>query len=183
MAKKRASKRGRGRTAKLDDPRNRAKLLKTIVETGLLKHSCRAIGLTYQAFQNYRNTHREFADLVEEAEEQSVDDLEVEAHKRARNGSDTLIKFLLACKRPEKYSQRQQVSHSGSVGHDIRIVEDMNWYGNAANNLPSNAASSSDGGAIEPGPVQGSGLRPAVGEDSNGTSGSGEGTRAEEGDV
>ena len=93
------------------------------------------------------------------------------------NGSDTLAKFLLAVGKPEKYSQRQQVEHRGSVNidHEIRIgvIEDDGWYGNKAHSQAAARLAASDPGAALPGPVQGGSVRPAVGQNGHGSNGHG----------
>lgn len=145
-------------------------------------HSCRVVGISYPTLQTYRHAHPEFDELVKEAEEQSIDELEVEAHRRARAGSDTLLKLLLASKRPEKYSQRSQVEHTGNLGHEIRIVEDAGWFGNAADNDLAEGHEASASGDSVAGTHEALGVRPTMGEDDNGPAVLPEGARTKEGD-
>jgi len=47
--------------------------------------------------------------------EDAVDVLEAVARRRAVQGSDTLLIFLLKAARPAKYRERHQVEHSGRL--------------------------------------------------------------------
>lgn len=57
----------------------------------------------------------EFAALVEQAKEVSIDNLEREAHRRAMKGSDRLLEFLLVNRAPEKYQSTRKVELSGHL--------------------------------------------------------------------
>ncbi len=59
---------------------------------------------------------------MQEALDQSVEDLEAEARRRAREGSDVLLIFLLKANRPEKYRERHEVRHTG--GTTVQIIEE-----------------------------------------------------------
>ena len=57
----------------------------------------------------------EFAALVEQAKEVSIDNLEREAHRRAMRGSDRLLEFLLVNRAPEKYQRVQNINLAGHL--------------------------------------------------------------------
>src|SRR3954452_5071261 len=59
----------------------------------------------YQA----RQRDEEFAVAWRDLEEQAIEVLEAEAYRRAFNGSDKLMVFLLGARRPEVYRNRGQV--------------------------------------------------------------------------
>ena len=54
----------------------------------------------------------EFKAQANEAKESVVDDLEQEAIKRAKDGSDTLLMFLLKGNKPEKYKERREQTNT-----------------------------------------------------------------------
>lgn len=60
-----------------------------------------------------RDRDPKFREAWEDALEHGSDRLEDIAHRRARNGSDTLLIFLLKARRPDKYRERSAVEHSG----------------------------------------------------------------------
>lgn len=57
----------------------------------------------------------EFAALVEQAKEVSIDNLEREAHRRAMRGSDRLLEFLLVNRAPEEFQSTRKVELSGHL--------------------------------------------------------------------
>jgi hypothetical protein len=63
-----------------------------------------------------------FAQAWRDALDIGVDALEDEARRRAFDGSDTLLIFLLKGHRPERYRERQHVQQDGSQQQRIEIV-------------------------------------------------------------
>jgi hypothetical protein len=92
--------------------------------------------------------------------------------------SDTLLIFLLKGILPEKYRERYEAHVTADVSHSgtVRIVEDTDWYGNSDRITPEAIAASSAGVDVA-GPVQGVGVRKAVGQNGNGATSNGKGTR------
>ena len=111
----------------------RPKLLKALAETGNITDACRRAGITRDTFYRHRHEDPAFAAAAADALEVAVDNLELEARRRAEKGcekpvfykgreiariteySDTLLIFLLKAHRPEKYRERYDVSHGGEL--------------------------------------------------------------------
>jgi hypothetical protein len=87
-------------------------------QTGNVAASCRAAGITVQAFYKNYNTDDEFAARAEEAKEQSIAILELDLRKRA-GSSDVLLMFLLKSLRPDVYRERHEIQTK--VMHDYII--------------------------------------------------------------
>jgi uncharacterized protein YbjQ (UPF0145 family) len=114
-----------------------------------------------------------YAQAFREAHEQAIEELEAEADRRAKKGSDLLLIFRLKALRPEMYRERYESKVSADVKVEsttIRVLEDKDWYGNA-NRLatPGDGASATD--HLVAGAVQGAGVRPALGQNGNGHAG------------
>ena len=73
--------------------------------------ACRKVGLSRQTWYAWKGEDEKFAEDVGHAEESVADSLEEEAIRRARDGSDTLLIFLLKGLRPHRYKDRYE--HSG----------------------------------------------------------------------
>lgn len=102
--------------------------LYTLSETGNVTYSAEVAGITRQTAYEHRNINEAFSALWDDAIEQSVDALELEARRRAKEGvkkpvfwqgqeiatvaehSDTLLIFLLKAHRPKKYRENRQYS-------------------------------------------------------------------------
>lgn len=102
-------------------------------ERGNVSVACRAVGVARVTAYEHKNTDRTFAELWEEAMQNYADSLELEADRRAVEGtvkpifykgerisevreySDTLLIFRLKAIRPDQYRDRSQVDHSGSI--------------------------------------------------------------------
>ena len=103
--------------------------LHVYAQTGNVAASCRAAGITQQAF--YKNYHLddEFAQRAEEAKEQSIAILELDLRKRSGH-SDVLLMFLLKSLRPDVYRERHEIQTK--VVHDYVIdisrPKDTNHY-------------------------------------------------------
>lgn len=57
----------------------------------------------------------EYREAFEEAKNRGVEDLEDEARRRAKKGSDVLLIFLLKAARPHIYREKIDHAHSGTV--------------------------------------------------------------------
>lgn len=73
-----------------------------------------------------RQEDAEFRAKWEEALTLALDDLEAEAHKRAKDGSDQLLMFLLKSKRPRRFdrskTQEVDVNVGGQEDNPVRVV-------------------------------------------------------------
>jgi hypothetical protein len=70
----------------IKDPTIKAKFLKVLAETGLLKFASTACGVVYQQVRKEIRENAEFAEEVAEAQEEYNDTLEMEIHRRAVDG-------------------------------------------------------------------------------------------------
>lgn len=163
----------RGAKVKLSDPRRREKLLRALRDCGNLKVASRAAGISFMTLNTYRKSHPQFAQEVEEAVSDSIDALEAVAYKKAKRGDGPMLRFMLATQRPEKYALKHRLEHSGRIdGHvNIQVVEDEDWYGIRAASLVAESDAAPSGSAPESGALQGSGVRPAVGQNGHRSNG------------
>lgn len=115
--------------------------LKTLAMSGVVTTACRKAKISRQTAYKTREEDAGFAMAWEEALDAAADGMEEEAHRRAvvgvlkpifqggkkvgsiREYSDTLLIFRLKAVRPEKYRERTDVQHSGTV--EIEYVN--NW--------------------------------------------------------
>lgn len=87
----------------------KAKALVKYRELGTVQAACRAVGIGRRTWYNWKRDDPAFAALVAEADEDVTDELEEEAHKRAKDSSDTLLIFLLKAKRRAIYGDKQTI--------------------------------------------------------------------------
>lgn len=111
--------------------------LRALEQTGNVSASCRAAGISRETAYHWKNRDtsvgRRFAERWEKALEEATDRLELEARRRAfgvdkpvfyqgeridtvKEYSDTLLIFLLKAHRPERFSERFRMEHSGPDG-------------------------------------------------------------------
>jgi hypothetical protein len=191
VAKRKKAKRKAGRQPKLRTPASRQKFLALLRRKGgYVEATCRAFGIVPGTLYNEQNSDPEFKAQVKAVAAECFEDLEATAYERAMKGSDSLMRFLLAVGNPRKYAIRHQMEHAGEiiVNHDVQIaiVEDPAWYGRPIPRLDDHSAAgspASDSNPALPGPVQGSGVRPPVGQNGSGLNGHHPGPRPEAGDV
>jgi hypothetical protein len=116
----------------------REKFLTELRQTGNVTASCEAAFVDRHAAYSERRRNQEFAAAWEEALEIAIERMEREAHRRAVDGtvepvfgrvdkyqdgqigtirrySDTLLIFLLKAHRPDRYRERYDLHHSGSI--------------------------------------------------------------------
>jgi hypothetical protein len=84
----------------------RPQFLAALRNSGNIRASCQAAGVSRQVVYDHRRRSAEFRQQWDEALEDAIDVLEAEARRRAMQSSDTLLIFLLKAHRPEKYSER-----------------------------------------------------------------------------
>lgn len=80
-----------------------------------IEHTCRAAGIAYQTFVNWRRNDPEFAAAVEEAERMPIATIERGMLRRCADGKadSTLTIFVMKNRMPEKYGER--------VKHEVEI--------------------------------------------------------------
>ena len=76
-------------------------------------NAARYAGVDRRTIYRWRDKDPEFAKAWREAREGLVEDLEMEAYKRAFKGNDRLLMFLLRSYKPVTYGQGQQQGKSG----------------------------------------------------------------------
>ena len=115
-------------------PKTQAAFLAALGSSANVRHACRVVGLGPTTVYKYRGRDPAFAQRWDEAMELAMDTvLEPEAIRRAVEGwemgvyyqgqkvgvetqySDTLLIFLLKGWRPDKYKDRREVLHAGSL--------------------------------------------------------------------
>jgi hypothetical protein len=82
-----------------------------------VKGACQAAKVGRTTWYDWIERDPAFGRRVVEMSEEVTDELEEEAIKRAKSGSDTLIIFLLKSKRPQQYRERQEIT---LVSSDVR---------------------------------------------------------------
>ena len=104
--------------------------------------SCRYIGYDRSTVRVWKEKIPEFAAAWADAEADAIDRLEREAWRRAVDGydepvvhqgvvvdsfkkySDKMLEILLKGHKPEKYVERKQIEHSGSIGLEGLVAPD-----------------------------------------------------------
>lgn len=77
--------------------------------------AARSAGHRLQVFKKLAQEDENFRRDWEDAEATGTDYLEDVARKRAVRSSDQLLTTLLKARRPDKYRERSQVEHAGSI--------------------------------------------------------------------
>ena len=86
-----------------------------------VQNAANVAGVARGTVYRWKQESKDFASAWDEALDSGVDRLEDEAYRRAMDGSDTLLIFLLKSKRPKVYSEKQRLEHSGPDGGAIQI--------------------------------------------------------------
>lgn len=153
---------GTKRTAKKrSKPDWAPRFLVKLAATANIRAACKAASIGKTAVYKRRDSDPEFAQAMAEALDDACDDLELEARRRAKDGtqkpvyfkgeqcgviheySDTLMIFLLKAHRPEKFRERVKVEHGGEGGgpiphkheHAIPTAERLAPYADAFRDL------------------------------------------------
>jgi len=80
-----------------------------------------AAGARRAAMYGWRKEDPVFAGAWDDAIEAGTDKLEDEARRRALNGSDPLLMFMLKARRPAKYRERSVHEHTGPAGGPVQV--------------------------------------------------------------
>jgi hypothetical protein len=89
------------------------RFLQVLGEGATVAEACRAAGMSRSTAYDRRDRDEQFRHAWADAVEAGTEALEAEARRRAMEGSDTLMIFLLKARRPEIYRERQEVRHTG----------------------------------------------------------------------
>jgi hypothetical protein len=86
-----------------------------VLRSATVSDAARAAGVGRSTVYDRRDRDAEFRQAWDDVVEQSVEELELEARKRAMEGSDQLLMFLLRARRPKVFSERYRVEHAGRI--------------------------------------------------------------------
>ena len=86
--------------------------LEALQHSGMVTQAVKAAGISRRTAYARKARDAGFATAWEEAVDVATEQLEAEAVRRAIDGSDTLMIFLLKARRPEVYVERHQVRHA-----------------------------------------------------------------------
>jgi len=99
----------------------RTKFLEALSEGMSIANAAGAAGAGRGAMYIWRREDPLFAADWDEAVEVGTDLLEDEARRRAMNGSDQVLMFLLKARRPQQYKDRAMHEHVGAAGGAVQI--------------------------------------------------------------
>jgi len=118
---------------------DRDEWLQAFRDLGMVSKACEAIGISRQTAYVERQRNEDFAIAWADVEEETTEEMEREAYRRAVEGveepmvsagvhvtsvrkySDRLLEFMLKARRPEKYRDRVDVKHSGTVERRVKV--------------------------------------------------------------
>ncbi len=109
------SKGGRGK--KRTDWQDR--FITAFAETGIVVDAAKAVGVGRSLVYAERDRNPDFKARWDAIEEWTTEELEQVAKRRARDGSDLLMIFLLKARRPAIYRENVKIEHGGKVSHEI----------------------------------------------------------------
>lgn len=92
-----------------------AGFLEAFAHTGTVKGACAVAGIDRSTAYRERHRNETFALAWHAVEEDATDELELEAYRRAINGSDLLLIFLLKARKSDMYRDNVRVEQ------DIKI--------------------------------------------------------------
>lgn len=102
--------------------------LELLANGDTVKHACATLKIGRRTIYDQRERDPEFAQAWELALDTGIEELEQEAKRRALDGSDRLLEFLLRAKRPEVYRENYRVEHTGAGGapiqHEVKVDAD-----------------------------------------------------------
>lgn len=90
------------------------KVLNEYVRCGVIGTACDRAGVRRNVHKEWLERFPKYKELYEEIREKYVDGLEVVAHERAREKSDSLLMFLLKAERREKFGDRTELDHKNA---------------------------------------------------------------------
>lgn len=88
----------------------KALFLATFAKQGNISGAARVAGIGRRTVYDWLHSDPAFVAKYDEAQDEAIDGLEGEAFRRAFEGSDTLLIFLLKGAKPTKYRERVDVS-------------------------------------------------------------------------
>jgi len=96
---------------------------------GIIKTTCKKLGIDRQTFYNWKKYNEEFAKRVEDIEEGMIDFVEGKLYEAIRERELTAILFYLKCKGKKRgYVERQELEHSGKIETVVRTTKKIEDY-------------------------------------------------------
>jgi hypothetical protein len=93
--------------------------IRLLAEGNRVRQAAAAVSINFSTMYRRRHSDPAFAKRWEDALRVPVEKLEAEGLRRAMLGSDRLLMFMLTNLAPEKYSNRQDVTHQGGVALQV----------------------------------------------------------------
>lgn len=100
----------------------KAAFLAALAKYGSISAACRATGTGRQTHYDWLKADPDYAQGFADANEERIERLEAEADRRAKEGSDVLLIFLLKAARPSVYRERIDHRVNGEVVHVKRVI-------------------------------------------------------------
>ncbi len=104
-------------------PHERALFCDLIAQGLTVASAAQGAGVSRRTPYDWRERDPLFAAAWQAAEEGKTDALETEAYRRALKESDQLLKFLLAARKPEVYSERARLELTGAGGAPLLLPD------------------------------------------------------------
>lgn len=104
----------------IQDSRKRT-FLETFAKSGILAETCKMTAILPRNHYYWLEHDEEYREAYNIANDMATDLLEQEATRRAMNGSDLLLIFLLKARKPHIFRE-QKVVIGGNVQHEMRIT-------------------------------------------------------------
>lgn len=93
--------------------------LAAFLDSGIVTEAAKAAGKGRATVYRHRAKDPDFAAAWAMVEEWSTEELEQVAYKRARDGSDLLLIFLLKARKPGMYRETMKHEHGGKITHAV----------------------------------------------------------------
>lgn len=96
-------------------------------ESGIISQAIMVAGVSRGQLRSALDKDPEFLEAFHDAKADAIDSLETEAVRRAKDGSDQLLMFLLKSHRPEVYRENHKIEVSGhlEVDHRSTLMEKL----------------------------------------------------------
>lgn len=101
---------------------NQRVFVEQLVKGQTITAAAKASGICRRTAYSWRESDKTFAEAWDDALEIGTEKLETEATRRALEGSDTLLIFLLKARRPKVYRERVSTEVSGPDGQPLANV-------------------------------------------------------------
>lgn len=101
---------------------NQRVFVEQLVKGQTITAAAKASGICRRTAYSWRESDKTFAEVWDDALEIGTEKLETEATRRALEGSDTLLIFLLKARRPKIYRERVSTEVTGPDGQPLANV-------------------------------------------------------------